>query len=242
LPSINSSLGKTLKERFYLINSIRDVQSEIYIFQIVDMRLLQSIGMFTALMAFLGQGCFEDPAREALQNDIKSLQQSVDRLERENRSVWRQIQRLTGTEPYLVIDTEANWLYVRRDDEVLLKTMISTGSGKKLEEQGGRKWTFTTPKGVFTVLRKEENPIWYKPDWAFVEDNLPIPPPSSPKRFVRGMLGKYALSIGGSYKIHGTPYRKLLGQSVSHGCIRVGDEDMERLYHLVSEGTTVYIY
>jgi L,D-transpeptidase YbiS len=206
------------------------------------MRLLQSIGIFTTLTALLGQGCFEDCAREALRTEIKGLQQSVDRLESENRSMWRQIQGHAGTEPYLVIDTDANWLYVRRDDEVLLKTMISTGSGRKLEEQGGRKWTFTTPKGVFTILRKEENPVWYKPDWAFVEDNLPVPPPASPKRFVRGMLGKYALSIGGSYKIHGTPYRKLLGQAVSHGCIRVGDEDMERLYQLVSEGTTVYIY
>ena len=206
------------------------------------MRLLRSIGICTALAALLGQGCFEDPARKALQNEIKGLQQSVDRLESENRSMWRQIQGHAGTEPYLVVDTEANWLYVRRDDEVLLKTMISTGSGRKLEEQGGRKWTFTTPKGVFTILRKEENPVWYKPDWAFVEDNLPVPPPASPKRFVRGMLGKYALSIGGSYKIHGTPYRKLLGQAVSHGCIRVSDEDMERLYQLVSKGTTVYIY
>lgn len=206
------------------------------------MRLLQSIGIFTALTALLGQGCFEDRAREALRNEIKGLRQSVEQLESENRSMWRRIQGYSGTEPYLVVDTEANWLYVRRDDEVLLRTMISTGSGKKLEEQGGRKWTFTTPKGVFAILRKEENPIWYKPDWAFVEDNLPVPPPASPQRFVRGMLGKYALCIGGSYKIHGTPYRKLLGQSVSHGCIRVGDEDMERLYHLVSEGTTVYIY
>ena len=205
------------------------------------MRLLQSI-ICMALTALGGQGCLEDHAREVLQNEIKGLQQSVDRLESENRSMWRRIQGHAVTEPYLVVDTKANRLYVRRDDEVLLKTMISTGSGKKLEEQGGRKWTFATPKGVFTILRKEENPVWYKPDWAFVEDNLPVPPPASPQRFIRGMLGKYALCIGGSYKIHGTPYRKLLGQAVSHGCIRVGDEDMERLYQMVSEGTTVYIY
>lgn len=204
------------------------------------MRLLLFIGVCAALTALPGQGCFVDPEQEALLTEIEDLHQHVGLLESENRSMWRRIQGQTG--PYLVVDTEANWLYVRKDDEVLLKTLISTGSGKKLEAQGGRKWIFSTPKGVFTVLHKEENPIWYKPDWAFVEDNLPVPPPDSSMRRVRGMLGKYALSIGESYKIHGTPFRNLLGRSVSHGCIRVGDEDMEKLYALVSEGTAVYIY
>ncbi len=206
------------------------------------MRLLLFIGISAALTMFTVQGCFEDPGQQALRNEVDGLRTYVERLESENGSTWQQIQGRAGTGPYLVIDTAANWLYVRKDDEVLLKTLISTGSGRKLEVQGGRKWIFATPKGVFTILRKEANPIWYKPDWAFVEDNLPVPPPDSRTRLARGMLGKYALSIGDSYKIHGTPFRNLLGRSVSHGCIRVGDEDMERLYALVSEGTTVYIY
>ena len=33
-----------------------------------------------------------------------------------------------------------------------------------------------------------------------------------------------------------------IGQSVSHGCVRMRNEDIERLYPMVAVGTPVYIY
>ena len=39
------------------------------------------------------------------------------------------------------------------------------------------------------------------------------------------MMGDYALGIGSGYFIHGTLYKRLLGRNVSHGCVRLGDED-----------------
>ena len=79
-------------------------------------------------------------------------------------------------------------------------------------------------------------------DWAYVENKEPVPPPSDPSRKVEGELGKYALDIGDGYLIHGTRNEADLGRPVSHGCIRLGAEPLEKLYNAVQVGTTVYIY
>ncbi|MFT4415789.1 L,D-transpeptidase family protein [Fredinandcohnia humi] len=46
----------------------------------------------------------------------------------------------------------------------------------------------------------------------------------------------------GDYGIHGTNKPWLVGKNVSHGCIRMRNEDVEELFELVSEGTVVHIY
>jgi L,D-transpeptidase YbiS len=57
-----------------------------------------------------------------------------------------------------------------------------------------------------------------------------------------GVLGDYALAFGNGYFIHGTLYKRLLGRNVTHGCIRVGDEDLETIYKLSRLGTKIYIF
>lgn len=198
--------------------------------------------VLAVLLAVPVSACQKDVAKDALMLEIRGLQSAVDGYEAGNGQMWGEIAATVGIEPYIVIDTAANRLYLRESERLLLEAKASTGSGRMLEEKGGRKWIFNTPKGVFSILDKVKDPVWYKPDWAFVEDNLPIPPPDSSERVVRGMLGRYALDLGGGYKIHGTPFRTLLGQSVSHGCVRLGDDDIERLYGMVNVGTKVYIY
>jgi lipoprotein-anchoring transpeptidase ErfK/SrfK len=34
----------------------------------------------------------------------------------------------------------------------------------------------------------------------------------------------------------------LLGVSVTHGCVRVGDEDLKKLFQMVTVGTPVYVF
>jgi L,D-transpeptidase YbiS len=75
-----------------------------------------------------------------------------------------------------------------------------------------------------------------------VEENMPVPPENDPDRIVRGVLGKYALLLGNGYKIHGTKWTNLLGTHFTHGCISVGDKNLEILYKSVTIGTKVYIY
>ena len=162
--------------------------------------------------------------------------------ERELRKAKRQLAVLRSSRPYIVVDTNAGLLYLRSEDSIMLKTPCSTGSGGELiDEATGRRWAFDTPSGVFTVESKLVDPWWRKPDWAFVEDSLGVP--ADPRqRLDPEMLGEYALGFGNGYYIHGTVYERLLGVSVTHGCIRVRSSDLERLYEKVGIGTRVYIF
>lgn len=93
-----------------------------------------------------------------------------------------------------------------------------------------------------TVLSKTENPVWSKPDWAFIEEGLPVPKAGDPSRYERGVLGKYKLSMADGYLLHGTLYQRFLGMPVTHGCIRLGDEDLDVVYHTLQVGSFVYVY
>ncbi len=91
------------------------------------------------------------------------------------------------------------------------------------------------------VQFKEQNPIWFIPDWWFIENKLPIPPADSPGPQQEGGLGAAAVYLGNEIAIHGTDKPELLGQRVSHGCIRLSNENALRLYHNVQVGTPVVI-
>ena len=55
-------------------------------------------------------------------------------------------------------------------------------------------------------------------------------------------MGDYALGIGNGFFLHGTLYTRLLGRNVTHGCVRIGDADLEYLYKTVPLGTKVYLF
>jgi L,D-transpeptidase YbiS len=111
-----------------------------------------------------------------------------------------------------------------------------------VEPNGKRSWFFSTPKGVHIVQKKMVAPVWKKPDWAFIEEGEPVPGAQAEARFEEGTLGKYALYFGNGYMIHGTLFQRFLGQSVTHGCVRVGDADLETVYQNAKVGTRIYIY
>lgn len=142
--------------------------------------------------------------------------------------------------PHILIDTAENRLYLREGKKTLLEAVCSTGSGRQLKT-AERNWAFNTPKGHFQILSKEVDPIWIKPDWAFLEEGKPVPTKEE-DRIEKGVLGKYALGFGDGYYIHGTLYTRLLGQNVTHGCIRLGREDLAYLNHRAPLNTPVYIY
>jgi hypothetical protein len=185
---------------------------------------------------------------------------------------------------------------VMRDTDTLRAAPAAVASGLTIE-MDGRSWTFRTPKGRHTVLRKRRNPVWRPPDWLYAEaalshnlalarlqpgrpvpvndgellvirrqqvglfdresgsfaplpadehivfnDTLYIPPLATRNRHVEGELGRYALDLGDGYLIHGTPDPQSIGRAVTHGCIRLADEDIEWLYERVPAGTPVIIY
>lgn len=167
--------------------------------------------------------------------DLRALRNGVRRLERELRAFQPR-----GT--YVVIDRMNNRLWMRKGGELVLDAPVSTGSGTVLLEQGsGRKWIFDTPAGVHRVRHKVEDPVWRKPDWAFLEEGQPLPKKAG-DRLEYGMLGEYALYLGDGYLIHGTLYERLIGRSVTHGCVRVGRDDLRKVYASSPVGTKVYIF
>lgn len=141
----------------------------------------------------------------------------------------------------VTVDLSTHTAYLFRDGELVQKSLAGTGSDKVLKK--GRKiWWFRTPRGKHKVVRKIVDPIWTKPDWAFIEEGKKVPPPNSPKRQVKGKLGKYALDLGDGILIHGTDDPNSFGKKVSHGCIRLPDDMLETLWKEVKIGTEVYIF
>lgn len=101
-----------------------------------------------------------------------------------------------------------------------------------------------TPIGVMSIIERRYKPTWNVPEsirtmrakeGVFLPKAVP-PGPENP-------LGEYALRLSNpTYLIHGTnePLGGI-GRRSSSGCLRLYPEDIERLYHMVSNGTPVYI-
>ena len=75
-----------------------------------------------------------------------------------------------------------------------------------------------------------------------VGGNVVIPPFGTNQRKFKGVLGTRRLNIGDGYALHGTNKPETVGQSVSHGCVRLRNGDIEQLYEMVPLGTPVFIY
>lgn len=72
--------------------------------------------------------------------------------------------------------------------------------------------------------------------------NVIIPPFGTTQRKYEGVLGTHRLNIGDGYALHGTNQPESIGRSVSHGCVRLLNEDIAKLYEMVPVGTPVFIY
>jgi len=102
---------------------------------------------------------------------------------------------------------------------------------------------WNTPLGKTSVVAKQKDPAWYPPasikaEHAAQGDILPDVVPGGPDN----PLGRYALRLGiPGYLIHSTNKPYGIGMRVTHGCVRLYPEDIERLFPQVPVGTPVYI-
>jgi lipoprotein-anchoring transpeptidase ErfK/SrfK len=92
-----------------------------------------------------------------------------------------------------------------------------------------------TPTGVYKVKQMIEKPAWKNP---FTGDVIKSGDPDNP-------LGLYWIGFWTNGKdwsgFHGTPNRSSVGQAVSHGCIRMYNEDIKELFSKVSNATVVRV-
>lgn len=123
-------------------------------------------------------------------------------------------------EVYLRIDKSKNRLYVILNDTPVYQFRIATG-----------RRSMPTPTGTFQIVTKVANPFY-----------LPKQIPGGHKQNPLGSRWM-GLSIGNGYKygIHGTHKPYLLGQSVSSGCIRMNNRDIEFLFRHIPLRTSVVI-
>ena len=72
--------------------------------------------------------------------------------------------------------------------------------------------------------------------------NIIVPPYGTNQRKYKGTLGGHRLNMGDGYALHGTDEPLSIGKAVSHGCVRLRNEDIAYLYSVVPVGTAVFIY
>ncbi|MBW4564723.1 MAG: L,D-transpeptidase [Mojavia pulchra JT2-VF2] len=92
-----------------------------------------------------------------------------------------------------------------------------------------------TPTGNFQVVEMLKNPIWIHP---FTGKSIPGGDPENP-------LGHYWIGFWTNGKnwigFHGTPNPESVGKAASHGCIRMYNKDIQKLFYEVSIGTPVTV-
>ncbi len=199
-----------------------------------------------ALAAAILASCSRPGAKMSvaeLERDSADLRKEAQELAKTQNQLRKDLGKLQPAGTFIVVDTYRNTISLFKDDKLVVKDHCSTGTNSTLVDSlSGREWTFRTPRGRHSIRGSAKaDPVWIRPDWAFVEEGLP-PPERYDERLEEGVLGKYALPIGDGYFIHGTLYTRLLGYPATHGCIRVGDATLETVVKAARPGTPVVIY
>ena len=126
--------------------------------------------------------------------------------------------RLRRVRTRIVVDLGDRTVTMRRDGRLVIHTTAAIGAPDT-----------PTPTGRY-----------------YINQRLVAPDPSGP--FGPGAVGVSAFSPvlqhwiqGGPIAIHGTNQPHLLGLAVSHGCVRIRNDVLVRLYRLADEGTPVEI-
>lgn len=127
------------------------------------------------------------------------------------------------TDTKLVVSLSDRQVYVYKQSERTAKYPLAVA-------QAG----WETPTGTFYVLNKEKSPTWIHP----ITGASVAPGPENP-------LGDAWIGFwtDGETEIgfHGTNQEELIGEAVSHGCLRMRNADIQALYAQVSEGTPVTV-
>jgi hypothetical protein len=148
-----------------------------------------------------------------------------------------------------VIGKEANpawvppdWHYVEAASARQLR-LTKLLRGQSIDAGDG---TIITVSGNDVVRRHadgREEPLTATDGREIVANGMLIEPPfGTHQRRYHGVLGTHRLLLGDGYALHGTNVPSSIGRSVSHGCVRLRNEDIETLYRIVPVGTPVYIY
>lgn len=126
-------------------------------------------------------------------------------------------------QPQLVVDLSQRQVSLYQNGRLQISYDIAVG-------QAG----WETPSGQFQVLNMQKNPPWQNP----ITGETVVSGADNPlgSRWIGFWTdGKHQIGF------HGTNQEELIGQAVSHGCIRMRDRDIQALYQQVALGTPVMV-
>ena len=123
----------------------------------------------------------------------------------------------------VVIRLESRQLELYEADELVRTYDIAVGQDD-----------WETPVGDFTVLDLRHDPVWEHPITGEAVAAGPDNPLGS--RWI-GFTFDEGYHIG----IHGTNQDELVGQAVSHGCVRMRDEEIQELFQELAIGTPITV-
>lgn len=146
----------------------------------------------------------------------------------------------------IAISVSGQRLHVFEGADCLVSFRISTAA----KGMGCKEGSLRTPTGRFTISEKigDDAPLGtiFK---ARVASGLWMQGEDSSDDLIltriirlRGMDPWNANTMDRYIYIHGTNHESLIGSPASHGCIRMGNEDMVRLYGMVNPGDLVEIH
>jgi len=125
----------------------------------------------------------------------------------------------TTTPRRIIVSIADRRLVVVENNEVLAAFTVAVGAAAS-----------PSPVGTFTVINRVTNPTYYKPGTVI------RPGPSNP-------LGTRWIGLSQKgYGIHGTDAPSSIGYAKSHGCIRLRNADVERLFEQVRAGDRVELH
>jgi hypothetical protein len=133
--------------------------------------------------------------------------------------------RVPTDEADVLVDLSARWAFYRLGGEVAAAWEV--GIGKDESE--------TTP-GVYTIGTKQKNPPWFPPGRDMVAYGDPENPLGTRWLAWNDENGR-TTSLG----FHGTSDESGVGQRVSRGCIRMRNADVEELFEILPQGSTVVV-
>lgn len=125
-------------------------------------------------------------------------------------------------DPFIIINKQNNELAFVNQNHI--QGIYAVATGKSDED---------TPEGLFTVTFKVKQP-------SYTKLNIPGGDPKNP--LGTRWIGFDAKDTNGRvYGIHGTNNPTSIGKYISSGCVRMNNEDVERLFNKIPLGTKVLI-
>jgi lipoprotein-anchoring transpeptidase ErfK/SrfK len=173
-----------------------------------------------ALIVVVQYGVPTNSGRASLDSSIIKNESQSDELRNYEGSIDS---ALVTSKAKLIVDLSDRQVYLYQHGALIASYEIAVGRSG-----------WETPTGEFKVINMKTDPVWQHPFTKEIVSAGPGNPLGS--RWI-GFWSDGEQQIG----FHGTNEENLIGQAVSHGCIRLREADIQALFELVSIDMPVLI-